>query len=76
MGEQQGTGQGEAKMDPRVSEANRAPVITPSAQWPQKIQEFPSTTFTGNFLLERKWTETKWLCSGQARVPSCHYYLS
>lgn len=25
-------------------------------------------------LLGGKWTGTKWLCSGLAKVPSCHYY--
>lgn len=36
-------------MDLRVCEANRAPIVTPSAQWPQKIKELPSTHSLGIF---------------------------
>lgn len=67
MGEQQGPGQGEAKMeDSRVSEANRAPVVNTLCLM---SQEFPSTTFSweGKAVVAFCWGE-----NGQGRGPSCH----
>lgn len=78
MGEQQGAGQGEISMEnPGVSEANRTPVVNTLCMMPPKDPRAPLYHIHlergGCLVLGRKWVGTKWLCSGQARAPSCHH---